>query len=272
MLNNIADDDSPMDISEATGRLYRYTAEGLLARVCDDFFGITNTLVFVAPNIVRDGRHLANMLYAYRIEPGTGRLSDREVTLARFPARPTRWVVLDSEGFVRNVRVAGGGSCSASRPTVGSSRVVDLPCSWPTSCAFGGPGLATLFVTSARFTMTADHLAAEPQEGGLFAVDVGVAACPRTVSVRGARLRDPRIIAEGSIPVRFGQQMFAGQPVWIVCHGSRARWSSQSNGSSPARFNRSAVRAMGWVPSRMAFVLTLLGFWRTGEDFEPRTP
>ena len=47
------------------------------------------------------------------------------------------------------------------------------------------------------------------------------------------------------------QPKFAGQPVWIECHGSRARCSSQSNGSSPARFSRSAVRATGWVPSRM---------------------
>jgi sugar lactone lactonase YvrE len=52
--------------------------------------------------------------------------------------------------------------------------VVDVPCLWPTSCAFGGPDLATLFVTSARFTLSRDHLAAHPHEGGLFALDVGV--------------------------------------------------------------------------------------------------
>ncbi|EYD75406.1 hypothetical protein Rumeso_03053 [Rubellimicrobium mesophilum DSM 19309] len=38
--------------------------------------------------------------------------------------------------------------------------------------------MRTLYVTSARFTMTAGHLAANPQEGGLFAVDVGVAGRP----------------------------------------------------------------------------------------------
>ena len=40
-------------------------------------------------------------------------------------------------------------------------------------CAFGGPDLATLYITSARFTLSGDHLAAHPHEGGLFALDVG---------------------------------------------------------------------------------------------------
>ena len=196
MLNNIADDDSPMDISEATGRLYRYTAEGLLALVCDDFFGITNTLVFVAPNRLVTADTLANMLYAYRIEPGTGRLSDREVTLAGFPRGLPDGSCLDAEGFVWNARVAGGGCLLRFAPDGRIDRIVDLPCSWPTSCAFGGPGLATLFVTSARFTMTPDHVAAEPQEGGLFAVDVGVRGLPSNRF--SARSAAPSHIVQGS--------------------------------------------------------------------------
>jgi sugar lactone lactonase YvrE len=56
--------------------------------------------------------------------------------------------------------------------------VVELPCSWPTSCAFGGPDLSVLYVTSARFTMSADHLAANPHEGALFAINPGVRGRP----------------------------------------------------------------------------------------------
>jgi sugar lactone lactonase YvrE len=55
---------------------------------------------------------------------------------------------------------------------------VELPCSWPTSCAFGEPDFATLYVTSARFTMTAEHILAHPEEGGVFALDVGVVGLP----------------------------------------------------------------------------------------------
>jgi sugar lactone lactonase YvrE len=52
-------------------------------------------------------------------------------------------------------------------------RVIDLPCSWPTSCTFGGPDLDVLYVTSARFTMTAAHLDANPQEGSVFSLRPG---------------------------------------------------------------------------------------------------
>lgn len=45
-------------------------------------------------------------------------------------------------------------------------------------CAFGGADLDTLFVTSARFTMSAEHLAAYPFEGGLFALRPGVRGMP----------------------------------------------------------------------------------------------
>jgi sugar lactone lactonase YvrE len=37
---------------------------------------------------------------------------------------------------------------------------------------FAGADFATPYVTSARFTMTAHHLSAHPEEGALFAVAV----------------------------------------------------------------------------------------------------
>jgi sugar lactone lactonase YvrE len=58
--------------------------------------------------------------------------------------------------------------------------MVDLPVSRPTSCAFGGDGLATLFVTSARIMLSAAELAAEPHAVDLFILDVGVCGLPET--------------------------------------------------------------------------------------------
>lgn len=54
-------------------------------------------------------------------------------------------------------------------------RALELPCSWPTSCCFGGEALRTLFVTSARFTLAEEHLAQHPHEGGLWATEPGPA-------------------------------------------------------------------------------------------------
>jgi sugar lactone lactonase YvrE len=45
-------------------------------------------------------------------------------------------------------------------------------------CAFGGPDLRTLYVTSARQMRDADELARLPQSGGIFAMPVDVPGMP----------------------------------------------------------------------------------------------
>jgi sugar lactone lactonase YvrE len=55
---------------------------------------------------------------------------------------------------------------------------VPLPTSHVTNCAFGGPDLCTLFITTARSGLTPEQLAAEPLAGGLFALAVGSPGLP----------------------------------------------------------------------------------------------
>ena len=57
------------------------------------------------------------------------------------------------------------------------TRVVDLPAPRPSSCAFGGRDLKTLFVTTARQGLPDRAFEANPLSGGLFAIDVEVAGC-----------------------------------------------------------------------------------------------
>jgi sugar lactone lactonase YvrE len=85
---------------------------------------------------------------------------------------------MDAEGYIWNCRVAGGGCIIRFDPQGDIDRVIELPCTWPTSCAFGGEDLSTLYITSARFTMDPAYLDANPQEGGLFAVSAGVPGLP----------------------------------------------------------------------------------------------
>ena len=60
--------------------------------------------------------------------------------------------------------------------------VVPLPVERPTSCAFGGPDLATLFVTTARHGLDETALARQPDAGRVLRVDglgvVGVRCAP----------------------------------------------------------------------------------------------
>jgi sugar lactone lactonase YvrE len=45
-------------------------------------------------------------------------------------------------------------------------------------CAFGGPDLKTVYVTTARQQREADELARLPQSGGIFAMRVDVPGMP----------------------------------------------------------------------------------------------
>jgi sugar lactone lactonase YvrE len=81
---------------------------------------------------------------------------------------------VDAEGLLWNARW-GGGALARIAPDGTLDRLVALPVTNPTSCAFGGPGLATLYVTTARQGLSPERLAAEPLAGALLALDVGTA-------------------------------------------------------------------------------------------------
>lgn len=177
MLNNINDDDSPRDIQHATGTIYRCLPDGTTMRVTDDLFGITNTMAFPQSGGLLTADTLTNAIYAYRIGDD-GMLRGRKTLQSGFPRGLPDGSCLDAEGRLWTARVAGGGCLTCTSPDGNVETIIELPCSWPTSCCFGGANLSTLFVTSARFTMTPEHLAANPQEGALFALNPGVSGRP----------------------------------------------------------------------------------------------
>jgi sugar lactone lactonase YvrE len=67
------------------------------------------------------------------------------------------------------VRFAPDGRVVAEYPT---------PCACPTMCAFGGPDLRTLYVTSASRLRPAEELARFPRSGGVFAMHVDTPGMP----------------------------------------------------------------------------------------------
>nr|WP_274627558.1 SMP-30/gluconolactonase/LRE family protein [Mesorhizobium shangrilense] len=173
MDNNLNPDGSPKKQTSASGGYYRLAPDLSLRQLTPNEYGITNTMGWLAGQRFVTADTLANTLYQFDVEPD-GCIGNRRVFAAGFERGFPDGSCVDGEGYLWNCRVAGGSCVVRFSPSGSVDRVVELPCSWPTSCAFGGPELATLYVTSARFTMSAEHLAANPQEGGLFAVDVAV--------------------------------------------------------------------------------------------------
>lgn len=82
-------------------------------------------------------------------------------------------MTVDAEGCLWNARFEGW-SVARYAPDGRRLATLALPVPRPTSLTFGGPGLDTLFVTSARTGLDAAALQAAPLSGALFAARVPV--------------------------------------------------------------------------------------------------
>ncbi len=84
---------------------------------------------------------------------------------------------VDAEGFIWNAQW-NGRRVVRFAPDGRVDRVVEMPVLNPTCVAFGGAELDTLYISTARYQMTAEQLAADPQSGALFALRPGVKGLP----------------------------------------------------------------------------------------------
>lgn len=80
---------------------------------------------------------------------------------------------VDAEGYIWNAQWEGYRVARIS-PQGEIDRIVEVPVEKPTCCAFGGPDLDTLYITTSRQGSGKERLAAEPHSGGLFAIKPGV--------------------------------------------------------------------------------------------------
>ncbi|MDB4092208.1 SMP-30/gluconolactonase/LRE family protein [bacterium] len=113
-------------------------------------------------------------IVAYDYDIDSGSVSNRRLhaSFMNEPGLPDGSCV-DAEGGVWNaeweghrvVRVAPNGTID---------QVIDVPVWKPTCCAFGGPNLDTLFITTSRLMSDEEALIKEPSSGGLFAVKPGI--------------------------------------------------------------------------------------------------
>ena len=79
-------------------------------------------------------------------------------------------LAVDTDGCVWSA-LFGGAAILRFDPDGREMDRVPVPATRPTSCAFGGPGRKTLFVTSESFQLPLPSLMAAPNAGGLFKIE-----------------------------------------------------------------------------------------------------
>jgi sugar lactone lactonase YvrE len=129
----------------ATGSLFRFDRE---LKIIKTHISVPNSLAW-SP----DGKTMyfadspRHKIWAFDYEPASGEATNERVFATPHPGFPDGSCV-DAEGCLWNAEW-GAGRVVRYTPQGKVDRVLDLPAKKPTCCCFGGPGLDTLYVTTA---------------------------------------------------------------------------------------------------------------------------
>ena len=162
------------DGGKRPGALFRTDPNGRTHKVLEGLH-IANT-VSCSPN--GDAMYLADSrlstLWAFPIA-ADGSLGERRVFIdTRGGDGAPDGSAVDAEGYVWNAQW-GAWRVVRYAPDGAVDRIVAFPAAHVSSCAFGGPDLTTLYVTTAKEHLSAEARAAQPLAGHLFAFEPGVA-------------------------------------------------------------------------------------------------
>jgi len=173
MQNNVAADGAPFDITADLGSLYRVTSAREVT-VWDSGYGITNSIAWSPDyNTLYCACSIQNVIYAYDYCLADSSLRKRRVFICGLQRGVPDGSAVDTEGYLWNCRFFGGCILRIA-PNGTLDRIIEMPVSNVTHCAFGGPNLSTLYVTSAS-------IGAPPSEktaGDLFAIETSVRGMP----------------------------------------------------------------------------------------------
>ena len=166
-----------MSAAHAAGVLHGYEG-GELKPILSDLI-VPNGLAFSPDGrtmYLSDSHPKVQQIWAFDYDVDTGTPSNRRVfvDMTALPGRPDGAAV-DQDGCYW---ICGNDAGLVHRftPRGKLDRSLELPVKKPSMCAFGGPGLDTLYVTSIRPGDT--DLADQPLAGGVFALHPGARGLP----------------------------------------------------------------------------------------------
>jgi len=155
-----------------TGSLYRIDSDGTVTTHATNI-GISNGLGWSPDDSVMyysDTSAKTIWVYDYDIETGTPSNKRVFVKIPEEQGSPDGLTV-DNNG---NIWTAlWGGSCvNCYSPEGQLLQRIELPVPQPSSCAFGGEDLQTLYITTARLDLSDEELRQNPLSGKVFAISI----------------------------------------------------------------------------------------------------
>jgi sugar lactone lactonase YvrE len=178
----------PAAAGKFTGLLHRVGQDGTVTTVRSGV-GAANGLAF-AP----DGRTmyfadtLCDVVWAYDYDIDHGQARSERVFLDFGPLRGRPDGAAVDEAGCYWIACIGGSMILRVTPAGVIDQRIRVPVSKPTMPAFGGQGLSTLFITTIGGGGSHPVDPAQPEAGGLFAIDVGVRGLPETRFAGGPNL------------------------------------------------------------------------------------
>ena len=159
-------------LSKPVGSLYCVNADLSVSRVDAEFLTLSNGIAWSPDSSTMylcDSRPGAVLRYDFDLDSGSVRGRRVFIDFAGQPGRPDGCAV-DAEGGLWVAEI-GAGRIARYDPSGRLERIVTVPVSRPTSVAFGGAALDTLYITSMVHEPTREQ---EPLAGALFMADAGV--------------------------------------------------------------------------------------------------
>jgi sugar lactone lactonase YvrE len=159
------------DWDKPVGSLYRVDPDQTVTRMQGDVVCSNGTSWSPDGKTMYQTESFRYTIFAYDFDSETGVHSNRRVFAKvnqKHGAFPDGLCV-DAEGFVWSNQV-GIGRVVRYDPSGQIRQEILLPVPRAVGCAFGGPDLDILFITSARETMTPEQLRQAPLSGSIFAV------------------------------------------------------------------------------------------------------
>jgi sugar lactone lactonase YvrE len=177
MLDNFGAQDAAIPVDRFEGSLMRLDKSGAV-QVMESRIGIANTLAW-SPDGTRFyfADSLRNTIWEYDYEKACGAIANRRVFFEGHGLGVPDGSAMDVDGCLWNARW-GAGVVVRITPSGRIDKTLQVPAPQPSSCAFGGAALSTLFVTSARMGLSDADVARSPLSGSVFAFESATQGMP----------------------------------------------------------------------------------------------